>query len=228
MSDVHTRDLAAQSVLPKVHYEQTAEGVRLSKGGTSRLTAIVLLIACVLGIAFSLGMSLLFYTIFSGSMWWLLPAVFVIIGVLLLLLAVRQLMVVNAFGPVELFMDNIPLTLGQTVNIRYRRSMHGNYNVTAVSGSLVCQEWVRYRIGTKVRTASKELCSLDLASPERVVSPLGDIDVAWTISIPRNMPPSFEATDNAIKWLLRVSVQVERFPDPHIELLLPIQPEVIR
>jgi hypothetical protein len=228
MSDVHTRDLAAQSVLPKVQYEQMAEGVRISKGGTSRLTAIVLLIVGVLVIAFSFGMSVLFYTMASGSRWWLLPIVFVIFGVVLLIVAIRLLMIANAFGPAELFVDNIPLSLGQQLNIRYRRSMRGNYNVTAVSGSLVCQEWVRYKAGTKVRILSKELCSLDLPSPERIVSPLGDIDVAWTITIPRNMPPSFEATDNAIKWLLRVSVQVERFPDPHIELLLPIQPEVIR
>jgi hypothetical protein len=218
----------ATSVLPKVYYEQMVEGVRLSKVGTSRLKAIVLLLVSLVFLGLIGGWVFLTLRATSDRLVLIAPGLFGSLALAFFIFAVRRLLVAGAFGPAELFVDNIPLTLGQTVNIRYRCPIRGNFNVTSVSGSLICQEWVRYRVGTDTRIATQQLCSLDLPSPERILSPLGGIDVAWTISLPRNMPPSFEAANNAIKWVLRISVQVEKYPDPNIEITLPIQPEVIR
>lgn len=220
--------VAFESVLPKVQYEQTPDGVRLNNVGTSHTKAILLLVA---SIAAMIAVVMLFWLILraSGEAGLLImPSLFGIGSVVFFVYALRKVLVASAFGSAELYVDTIPLSLGQAVNIRYRRPIRGNYVVTSVSGTLICQEWVRYRVGTDTRTATNQLCSLELPSPERVVSPIGGIDVAWTITIPRNMPPSFEATDNAVKWLLRITAQVEKFPDPNIEILLPIQPEVIR
>jgi|HigsolmetaAR201D_1030396.scaffolds.fasta_scaffold04321_2 hypothetical protein len=218
----------ATSVLPKVHYEQMVEGVRLSNVGTSRLKAIVLLLVSLVVLGLIGGWVFLSLRATSDRLVLIAPGLFGCLALAFFVFALRRMLVASAFGPAELFVDNIPLSLGQTVNIRYRCPIHGNFNVTSVSGSLICQEWVRYKVGTDTRIATEQLCSLDLPSPERFISPLGGIDVAWTITIPPNMPPSFEVTNNAIKWVLRISVQVEKYPDPNIEMTLPIQPEVIR
>ncbi|MDO5498070.1 MAG: hypothetical protein Q4F67_00125 [Propionibacteriaceae bacterium] len=130
----------------------------------------------------------------------------------------------------ELLLPRVPLRLGDPMTIRYtQHRLRSRAEVRAITATVFCQEWVRYRVGTDTRTDTHELWQAELPVGPR--DPIGDaalLNASWQMHLPPHLPPSFQASDNKINWFLRVRVDIPGRPDIRNEFRLPIIPEVLR
>lgn len=222
------------SVIPTPQVEQRPEGlVMIEQKPASCMFVFFLIFSTFWNIvswgmvAFFLFTGALTHSAFSIGWFALIPAIFCIVGLILIAATIRTGMVARGFGPGELIMNRMPLRLGEQTNIRFRQAVRGNKDITAVEATLTCREWVRYRVGTDTRTESRVIWSQNLGSPPMSPMLSGGVDLGWAIQIPADQPPSFSAPDNALEWQITVTLKVARFPDPTATFLLPVLPEVI-
>ncbi len=105
-----------------------------------------------------------------------------------------------------------PVVLGQVLRVAIRQP--GGVHVNHYELKLVCEEWIRYRVGTDTRTDSREIFGTRVFADQQFAIPRGRAFLKHCeVTLPEGLPPSFHAEDNRIVWKFVVTVDIARFPD---------------
>lgn len=148
----------------------------------------------------------------AGVVWLVFfPGWFRLLGLLFIVLSavvfgpgLRTLAVARRLRPGELALPGPTLRLGEPVAASFQRTVRrGTGAVRAVTARLQLQEWVQYQVGTDTRTASEVVAEWPVAvTPQPgLTGPAARLD--WTMP---TFPPSFEASNNEVRWWLLVDV----------------------
>ena len=222
------------SILPTVRAESRPGGIALMRpAGGDQIWVLpliggvfVLLGGGITTATFRTG-SMLFQT---GSMFATFAMIFVIVGLGLLGLFGWRLYQRATLGDAEVLFPRMPLRLGEPMTIKFRQVRHrSRAHVQGISARITCVEWVRYTQGTDTRTAQETLWSAEL--PQAVNDPMGAAEVlagSFQLYLPPELPPSFVASNNAVRWSLAIDIDIKGRPDLAHAFALPVVPEVIR
>lgn len=106
-----------------------------------------------------------------------------------------------------------PLRLGRLLEARYRRRGGARRARTSASlvAELVCEERVKYRQGTDIHTATREVLRRQMPvtpdpAPDTVAGQI-------MVEVPVDAPPSLKLRHNAIQWSVQVRVSAPELPD---------------
>ncbi|MGB0766672.1 MAG: DUF3592 domain-containing protein [Phycisphaeraceae bacterium] len=156
---------------------------------------------------------------------------FVVVGVGLVVAAIRQLMLI--FAPtIEIELDRRSIPLGGSTELRWRPK-GGRGKLTGATITLVGEESATYTRGTNTATDTKTfyeevLVGHEVAddpyrtSMDRYSTPVGGGKVL--LAVPADSMHSFNAKHNKIVWKLVVRAKVKRWPDPKDEYNLVVLP----
>lgn len=190
---------------PPIVTQRTNEGYLLSEkieSAQDRPNPIVLIFFGIAGICVLL--------IFS---WFFLPLIFI---QLLVHRPLRQRIRAAFFLlPGELIVSQYPLHLGSSDRVKFRRRLKGNRKLTAngsVKIKLFCIERVGYTQGTDtiIETA---IIEEKLVRSQDIMSGVNEITCQFDIEIPAHLPPSFEAKNNQIRWVVVVEQNMPGIAD---------------
>ena len=107
-----------------------------------------------------------------------------------------------------------PLPLGSPASVVYRRRPAKPGTLNSLAGGpdllaeLVCQEWVRYTVGSSTRTETDEVVRLQASSPTTVLTtPQTELTASFGLTIPVDVgAPSFSLNNNRVSWWLETSL----------------------
>jgi hypothetical protein len=140
----------------------------------------------------------------------LLP--FLAIGVVLVVVFIRQLLVATAIGPTQLEISEHPVHPGQSFRLFVSQS--GRLTVNRLSVALVCDEEATYRQGTDTRTESCRVRQQTLLAQGPFEIQRGQpFQAQCEAEIPLGAMHSFQAEHNHIHWRIAVSAEVAGWPD---------------
>jgi len=137
---------------------------------------------------------------------------FVLIGVGLVVIFIRQLLVTSGIGPTLLEISDHPLYPAG----RYRLflSQFGRLKMNSLEILLVCEEEARYRQGTDTRTETRRMYQEQMFLREGFTVRRGEpFEADCEFAIPGNAMHSFKSDNNEINWKLLVKGNVEGWPD---------------
>ena len=165
----------------------------------------------------------LFWLAFSWFMGASLPMqvfglVFVAIGFSMLGRAlwtgvVRPIMVGRVFGEPTIWISDDPLRVGQTFTVRYRQQVRRGVQIRRVVLQTVMRESATSGSGTDRSTVTHDHVIQEYVSEGRRLYANDEIVEEWRTQIPPDGMHSFDGGNNQLLWLVRVNVEVERFPD---------------
>lgn len=170
----------------------------------------------------------------SGMQWFFFAfmGIFVLIGLLMLLggvsLVIKAVLVGRQIAAPTLTLDRLPLRLGERFDVLYEQPVRRACRIASVKLTLVCQEWVRYRVGTDTRTATHEALSVEqVALRDTHVHPGETITARAAFEIPRAGMHSFEGHNNRIKWFIRVHTDIANWPDYTDDVPIQVTPRLV-
>ncbi|HUG83008.1 MAG TPA: hypothetical protein VMM13_00505 [Euzebya sp.] len=135
---------------------------------------------------------------------WVGGAVMTLIGGVLMIPAVKAFRIHRRMDPGVLQVPRATFLLSSTVPAQFqRRIKRGSREVRSLTARMVLREWVRYTVGTDTRTATHDLVQHPVPirwvpHPQGVA---GELDLQFPV-----YPPTFEASNNKVRWLLIVEV----------------------
>lgn len=222
-------DAAPPSVLPEIEAIRTPRGMQITRRPGDLMTMGIL--SGMGGIFSLIGGALLFATLAGGSVGvgTVVGGIFLVAGLIMLGRGGVELYHRSTLGDAQVDIPNLPLRLGESGLVHFTQRRTHRAEVRAVTAELECREWVRYRQGTDTRTDTHQLWSAVLpAQPNDPIGDSAELAGAWTLTIPHDLPPSFDGRDNEIQWILTIRVDVARRPDVVLKFTLPVAPEVLR
>lgn len=154
---------------------------------------------------------------------------FVIIGLVMIGAAFRQLMLI--FAPsVVVQLDRRAVPLGGSVRLNWHIAGRAE-SIDKVTISLIGQEQVRYRAGTSTSTATEDFYQKVLTSSDEGSSASQFDTIRHTrergeviVQIPQDTMHSFDSTNNDIIWKIGVRIEVPRWPDPEDQFDITVLP----
>jgi hypothetical protein len=136
---------------------------------------------------------------------------FVLIGVWLAALVIKQLLAMTGAGPTIVEIDRHPLRPGGRYRLFFAQA--GRLAFESLTVSLVCDEEAVFRQGTNVRTESRRVYTGQVARHERfVVKPEKPFEAECEFEVPRTAMHSFKSEHNTICWKLLVTGDVVQWP----------------
>lgn len=215
------------SVMPKLQVQQVPDGFLIYDKAKRSTQAIIIIIFAVAWNAISCPLFFLLQRESRASIFaTILPLIFFIIGLLVFVLAIYTILQLYLFRPGSLHVPRLPLRLGETVPVRFQQSTRSLISVQQLEARLACLEWVRYTVGTDTRTATHILWEQPLEN-QPLFSNSNGVDRQWMIHVSPQLPPSFDSSNNAIKWIIEVKVKA-RWIKGTSEFTLPVLPEVVQ
>lgn len=223
----HLPTAIGPTVLPDVRAESRPGGFALVRQAGGDLSVVL----PIVGGGFVLVggfVGLIQYTV--GGSGWPVGLIFLLVGLGLLGSLGWKLFRRATLGDAELLFPRLPLRLGEPMTVRFsQRRFRGRAPVQGISAWIKCDEWVRYRQGTDTRTDTVTLWEAQL--PGQIADPLGAAEFltgTWQLRLPPEFPPSFDASDNKLRWTFTVHVDIPGRPDIRNAFILPVVPEVVR
>ncbi len=121
---------------------------------------------------------------------------------------------VTGWRPPTVEISPWPLPLGSPASVVYRRRPAKPRTLNSLAGSpdllaeLVCQEWVRYTVGSSTRTKTEDVVRLQASSPTTVITtPETELMASFALTIPVDVGgPSFSLDNNRVSWWLETSL----------------------
>ncbi len=144
----------------------------------------------------------------------------------LLLIAVITLITATKLGTPKLELSDIVLYPDDSFDIHYRQHIKNEMTLNSLSFALLLRESVTEGSGRGQKTIHHDTVIFEDNMSDVTVSPDQPIDYTQSYTIPTDAPPSYEATDNKILWILQVKMSIPNFPDFQHELLLQVTSEV--
>ena len=147
------------------------------------------------------------------------------LGGYLLLTFVRHVRTVRRLEPGALEVPHDPAVMGAPVELRFSRGVkRGAAASPAVRADLRLREWVRYRVGTDVRTATEVVWTRPL-DVEEFGDPTG---VAATLrGVVPALQPTFAAANNRTLWEVVVIVRLADGVEDTSTFELPVGPSYV-
>lgn len=212
------------TAVPEIDGTSSGEGFELvDRTDTWSKVGVLLLIN-----GFWWGMVYLMYWKSDGGIYSsIFSGVFAVAGLLLVYGLVVQTLTVWHLEPGVLTVTSWPISLGQTIPVRFERAFKKAVDVTRVEATLRCREVARYQRGTDVHEAQETV--YDKKLPE--FSPPPGVPMVrhqWEVSIPQDGAPSFEAHRNEILWELVVNLSINGSPDDDSVFPLWVRPVIHR
>lgn len=150
----------------------------------------------------------------NDPVWWL-PLIFLglfgLFGLLLLVGFVQSMIRWLATGETIVELDHEPLSPGDTTGVRI--ALTGRHTINALRATLECRERVVFRRGTNTVTEYHAVVERELVALAETVGRDDRPIVEVPLVIPRDVPPSFEGSNNSIRWSIRVVVDLPGLPD---------------
>lgn len=134
-------------------------------------------------------------------------------------------MVSSKIHGAAVILERMPLRLGDRFNVEYEQQAKRAMNIDQVTLELICQEWVQYQQGTDTQTATK-----DVYEHKLVLLESGQVPAKWRLTgtgefnIPQDRMHSFSATNNKIKWFLRLRTEISSWPDYKSDFPIEVSP----
>jgi len=137
---------------------------------------------------------------------------FVLVGIVLIVLFIRQLLVTTGIGPTLVEISHHPLHPGDRCRLFVSQS--GRLKVNSIDLLLVCEEEATYRQGTNTRTETREVHRQDVFRREGFEVHRGlPFEAECELAVPAAAMHSFKADHNEIKWKVVVKGDVAGWPD---------------
>lgn len=177
----------------------------VSEGDTGRAGTVLLVIG---GVVLLGAAGMLLAAVGSGSIGLGLGGLALgAVGLLLLAAGLKERRKFTRLDPGLLDVAAPLFILSSSTPCRFRRTVkHGSATPTDLRARLVLREWVRYTVGTDTRTATQDV--LEVPVPITPVPDPFGVTGDLTIHLPA-YPPSFEAADNRVQWLLLVDLVLD-------------------
>ncbi len=162
------------------------------------------------GVVFT-AIPLMFAILLRRSAAVILPLLLVLVGIALIMSAVRKLLSRTKLPVVEV--SDEPLYLGDTLRVHVEQ--RGPAKVTRMQVGLSCRERATSGVGTSTRTEEHEVLCLTLLDDREIFSVASGQHKAHDLEVvvPRDAPASFRAKKNNVAWLLRVQAEITGWPD---------------
>jgi hypothetical protein len=181
------------------------------------------------GLALNLGLGLLVFVLVTQlGGFHFVTLFFTVILAFSVLAFVQRTQLVARIEPGELTLSHHPLRLGESGKLEFCRRLRGNYQVQQgrVRATLMCLEIVHYRVGTDRRIVreiawEQELTNQDLVPGSRQIA------FSSTFQIPVDGFPSFEATNNQIRWVVGVWIDCPNLVKDDSTFTFTVSPEVL-
>ena len=146
----------------------------------------------------------------GGAILFFLP--FVLVGLLLIYLFIRQLLLTAGIGPTQIEISDHPLHPGQSYAIHV--SQWGRLSMNSLEILLVAEEKATYRQGTDTRTETQRVHQQQVFCQEAFAIRRGlPFEKQGTIEIPSEAMHSFRSEHNEVIWKLLVLGNMKRWPD---------------
>jgi hypothetical protein len=151
----------------------------------------------------------------SGHPDWLLMAFvvpFVVAGIALMVLFVRQMLVTTGIGPTLVEISDHPLVPG--AQYRLFLSQAGRLKINTLAVALVCEEQATYRQGTDARTETRQVYEQELFRREGFQVRHGlPFEGECEFAVPTGIMHSFKAAHNQVNWKVVVKGDAAGWPD---------------
>ena len=189
---------------------------RLPVAGSPAWTLGLWLTACLIWN----GLVSLFAVVAVNSLWagdpdWVLIVFlipFLVIGIGLIVVFVRQLVLATAIGPTLLEISEQPLGPGRSCGLFL--SQTGRLPIHWLEVSLACDEEATYRHGTNTRTETHRVYQQSVFRRERFEVQQGmPFTARFTAEVPAGAMHSFKSAHNEINWRFIVRGRVAGWPD---------------
>lgn len=152
---------------------------------------------------------------------------FVLIGVVVIGLFVRQLLITLGIGPTVLEIGTHPLHPGQSCQLYFAQM--GRLRLNSLRVMLVCEEVAKFRQGTDTRTETRRVHETELLHQEEFeISPDFPCEVSKTFVVPANAMHSFQATNNEVQWKILVVGNVVRWPNYERDYAIVVRPSPVQ
>jgi len=187
--------------------------VRLSmdtsqKGHVAVLLAVTLFWNGIVGVFVGIG---LFSSDFD-SILWLILSPFILVGLVIFALLVRQVLIVLRVPDTLIEMTDEPVAPGESVRIMITQA--GNLNFDNLKVEAVCEEKITYRRGTDTYHEDRKIWSATVLNSDRVEVLSGrPFKQTVELDVPADAMHSFHASNNEIVWKLVVKGVLSRWPD---------------
>lgn len=157
---------------------------------------------------------------------WLIITLFPLVGLVLLIAAVRRLMAEAKLHPPQVTVAIQPLYLGEELTGRFDQTAKSHAIINNVTVKLICRESAIYRSGTDTRTVTHDVLSEEFTLPgvQNADAQTG-LHGEFRFRIPEEAMHSFSAHRNKIQWLLETHTDVAGWPDYKATLALEIAPQ---
>jgi len=137
---------------------------------------------------------------------------FVLAGIGLIFLFIRQLLLTTGIGPTLVEISDHPLRPGEECRVFVSQS--GRLTVNSLEVLLVCEEAATYRQGTDTRTETREVHRQQVLRREGFEVRRGvPFEAECELTVPAGAMHSFRADHNEISWKLVVKGDVAGWPD---------------
>ena len=226
------RPPVTQSYLPEIKSAEGPEGIILGdQAGRGQALSLGCFAAIWIPVSCFVSAMLLVGVLAEGPsagprlLMLLFPIPFLLVSLWLVWQFIRRGLIARKMAPPTLTVRRWPLYLGATSELIYRRTLRGANEVESLSATLRCTEWVRYRVGTDTHTATHTVWKEELP-PATVVPSVEQVEGRWRIAIPRELPASFVAPANELRWVVDVTLRAGGVPDDTTSFTLLVRPEV--
>jgi hypothetical protein len=137
---------------------------------------------------------------------------FVLIGLILVFVLVRQLLITTGIGPTRMEISHYPLHPGESCDLYL--SQAGRLSMNSLRVVLVCNESATFRQGTDTRTERRCVYEQTIFVREGFeIDPATPFEHEWKLQIPQGSMHSFKSAHNEIRWQLSVQGNVAGWPD---------------
>lgn len=148
---------------------------------------------------------------------------FVAVGIVLIVLMIRQLLVTTGIGPTLVEISDHPLHPG--TRCRLFVSQSGRLTVNSLEVSLVCEEEATYRQGTDTRTETRKVYQQEVFLREGFeVRHALPFQADCELEVPAGAMHSFKSDHNEINWKVVVKGDIAGWPDYHRSFPVIVQP----
>ncbi len=139
--------------------------------------------------------------------------------------ALKPKLAKTKLGNVEIALDPEQTQAGASVELSIRLCPPGPVRLNGVAAKLLGQEVAVSGSGTNKTTHRHTLHSeLLQLSKRRVINAGEEVTLEASITIPEDAAPSFEASDNKVRWTVETDLDIEGWPDLHDEQVLTVYP----
>jgi hypothetical protein len=126
---------------------------------------------------------------------------------------IRPIMVGRMFGEPNIRISDDPLRVGQAFMVRYRQQVRRGVEIRRTVLQVILRESATSGSGTDRSTVTYDHVIQEYASEGRRLYANDEILEEWRTQIPSDAMHTFDGGNNQLLWLVRVNVEVERFPD---------------